>query len=151
MGDDVEVTVHHGAVGLLTGLRDAPLSVDEVLSSVRDPRAGAVALFIGTVRDHDGGHDGVVGLDYSAHPDAAHRLDRLAAAAAAAHGVHRVSVVHRTGTLRVGDLAVVCAVAAEHRAQAFDACRSLVEQLKHTAPIWKHQRFASGASEWVGL
>jgi molybdopterin synthase catalytic subunit len=61
-----------------------------------------------------------------------------------------IAAVHRVGDLAIGDLAVVVAVSCPHRAEALDACRALIDELKATVPIWKHQRFADGASEWVG-
>lgn len=126
-------------------------SVDEVLAAVRHPAAGAVAVFVGVVRDHDGGRDGVVRLDYSAHPDAADQLAAIAREVADMPGVHRVAAVHRQGELAVGDTAVVCAVSAGHRAEAFAGCRTLIEELKARVPIWKKQLFETGSSEWVGL
>ena len=132
----------------LAGLRSAPLSVDEVLAAVQDPSAGATAVFIGTVRDHDGGK-GVTTLAYSAHPTALAGLERIAEKVAASHQLRGLAVLHRTGDLTVGDLAVVVAASADHRDAAFSACRSLIEELKASVPIWKHQFFASGDSEWV--
>jgi len=134
----------------LLDLRDGPLSVDEVLAAVADPAAGGTALFVGTVRDEDGGRP-VVGLAYSAHPTAADRLREVAEVVAAQPGVVAVAAVHRLGELAVGDLAVVVAVAAGHRAEAFAASRQLIDDLKHQVPIWKHQRFADGSQEWVGV
>jgi molybdopterin synthase catalytic subunit len=132
----------------LAELRDTPLSVDEVLSAVSDPAAGGIALFVGTVRDHD--HDReVVRLGYTAHPSAAAEMRRVAEKVAATFGLTAVAAVHRVGDLAVGDLAVVTAVACPHRAEAFDACRALIDELKQTVPIWKHQEFAGGDSEWV--
>lgn len=132
-------------------LSDQPLSVDDVLRRVSDPAAGAVVFFVGTVRDHDGGRDGVVELEYSAHPSAEDRLRETAVAVGGREGVIAVAAEHRTGTLRVGDLAVVCAASAAHRPAAFEAARELIEQVKAQVPIWKHQTFAGGDSEWVGL
>jgi len=132
----------------LAELRDTPLSVDEVLSAVSDPAAGGVALFVGAVRDQDHGHP-VARLGYSAHPSAEAELHRVAEKVAASHGAIAVAAVHRVGDLAVGDLAVVVAVACPHRAEAFDACRALIDDLKLTVPIWKHQQYASGDSEWV--
>ena len=132
----------------LAELRDAPLSVDEALSAVSDPAAGAVALFVGTVREQDHGRP-VVRLGYSAHPSAAAELHRVAEKVAVSHGATAVAAVHRIGDLAVGDLAVVVAVACPHRAEAFDACRALIDDLKITVPIWKHQQYASGDSDWV--
>jgi molybdopterin synthase catalytic subunit len=132
----------------LAELRTEPLSVDEVRAAVSDPGAGGIALFIGTVRDQDQGR-AVVGLSYSAHPSAGSELRRVAEKVAADADVRALAAVHRVGDLRIGDLAVVVAAAGPHRAEAFGACRALIDQLKHSVPIWKHQRFADGTSEWV--
>lgn len=132
----------------LAELRDTPLSVDEVLSAVSDPAAGGTALFVGTVRDTD--HDRrVVRLGYTAHPSAAAELRRIAEKVAASFGAIAVAAVHRTGDLEVGDVAVVTAVACPHRGEAFGACHALIDELKQAVPIWKHQEFAGGESEWV--
>jgi molybdopterin synthase catalytic subunit len=132
----------------LAELRDAPLSVDEVLRAVSDPAAGGVALFVGTVREQDHGR-AVVRLGYSAHPSAAAELRRVAEKVAESHGAIAVAAVHRVGDLAVGDLAVVVAVSTPHRAEAFDACRALIDDLKLTVPVWKHQEYTSGDSDWV--
>ena len=132
----------------LAELRDTPLSVDEVLSAVSDPAAGGTALFVGTVREQD--HDRpVVRLGYTAHPSAPAELRRIAEKIAAGFGATAVAAVHRVGDLEIGDVAVVVAVACPHRAEAFDACRALIDELKQDVPIWKHQEFAGGDSEWV--
>jgi len=133
----------------LIAIRDTELSVDEVRAAVSGPGAGGIALFAGAVRDIDHAH-GVRGLSYSAHPSAEAELRRVAEAIAEKFPVLGVAVVHRIGDLAVGDLAVVTAVACAHRAEAFDACRELIDVLKATVPIWKHQRFTDGTSEWVG-
>lgn len=148
MGHDDAVTDDQSTTA---ALREQPLSVDEALTAVRHPRAGAVTLFVGTVREHDGGRDGVTRLDYSAHPDAEARLRDLVEQVAAGAQIHGVYAAHRVGELRVGDLAVVCAVSAEHRAEAFEAGRLLIEELKSGVPIWKRQQFDAGEHEWVGL
>jgi molybdopterin synthase catalytic subunit len=132
----------------LAELRETPLSVDEVQAAVADPAAGGIAVFAGAVRDHDHGR-GVTELSYSAHPSAAAQLRQVAEQIAARYDVRAVAAVHRIGDLAVGDLAVVVAVSSGHRAAAFDACRALIDELKATVPIWKHQRFAGGDSEWV--
>jgi len=132
----------------MTELRAEPLSVDEIRAAVTVPAAGAVALFMGTVRDHDHGR-GVTALSYSAHPTAAAELGRVAEKIAASHDILALAVVHRTGDLQVGDLAVVAAVAVAHRDPAFTACHALIDELKATVPIWKHQFFTGGDSEWV--
>ena len=132
----------------LAEVRGEPLSVDEVHAAAADPAAGAIVLFVGAVRDHDDGR-GVTGLSYSAHPTAAAELSRVAEKVGASHPVLRIAVLHRTGDLKVGDLAVVAAVSAAHRHEAFAACEQLIDELKATAPIWKHQIFSGGDSEWV--
>jgi molybdopterin synthase catalytic subunit len=132
----------------MTELRAEPLSVDEIRDAVAEPAAGAVALFIGTVRDHDHGR-GVTALSYSAHPTATAEMGRVAEKIAASHPVLALAIVHRTGDLQIGDLAVVAAVAAAHRDVAFTACHELVDQVKAEVPIWKHQFFTGGDSEWV--
>jgi len=133
----------------LAEIREEPLSVEEVRAAVSDPGAGGIALFAGTVRDQDGGQ-GVVRLSYSAHPTATAELRRVAEKVAAEFGVLALAAVHRVGDLDIGDLAVVVAVSCPHRGEAFEACRQLIDTLKHEVPIWKHQRFADGSSEWVG-
>jgi molybdopterin synthase catalytic subunit len=132
----------------LAELRHGPLSVDEALSAVRDPAAGGIALFTGAVRDHDHGR-GVVRLSYAAHPSAGTELRRVAEKVAAGFDIRALAAVHRLGELDVGELAVVVAVSCVHRGEAFDACRVLIDELKATVPIWKHQQFGDGASEWV--
>jgi len=133
----------------LIAVRESELSVDEIRAAVADPAAGGIALFAGAVRDSD--HDqGVSGLSYSAHPTAAAELRRVAEEIAEKFGVIAIAAVHRVGDLAIGDLAVVVAAACPHRAEAFDACRALIDELKASVPIWKHQRFADGTSEWVG-
>ena len=133
----------------LIAIRDTELSVDEVRAAVAGPGAGGIALFAGAVRDTD--HEqGVTGLSYSAHPSAEAELWRVAELVADKFPVLGIAAVHRVGDLAVGDLAVVAAVACAHRGAAFDACRELVDVLKASVPIWKHQRFTDGTSEWVG-
>lgn len=129
-------------------VRSEPLSVDEIRAAAADPAAGAIALFIGAVRDHDHAR-GVTALSYTAHPSAVTELGRVAEKIAASYPILSLAVAHRAGDLRVGDLAVVAAVGAEHRDVAFAACQALIDELKATVPIWKHQSFTSGDSEWV--
>lgn len=133
----------------LVDIRDTPLDVAEVLDAVGDETAGGETVFVGRVRDHDGGRD-VAALDYSAHPTAMSRLREVCEEVAARHDVRAVAAVHRTGALAIGDIAVVVATSAAHRGQAFDASRDLIDTLKAQVPIWKHQRFTDGVEEWVG-
>ncbi|GHG55810.1 molybdopterin biosynthesis protein MoeE [Streptomyces glebosus] len=133
----------------LLEIRDTPLSVDEVFAAVGDAAAGGTALFVGTVRSHDNGAD-VDGLGYSAHPTAEAEMRRIAEKVTADFPVRALAAVHRVGDLRIGDLAVVVAVSCPHRGEAFEACRKLIDDLKHEVPIWKHQMFSDGTEEWVG-
>ena len=134
----------------LLGIRDAPLDVAEALAAVEDPAAGGVVSFTGLVRASDGGRE-VTGLGYSAHPSAEDVLRRVAEQVVAGVPVVRVAALHRVGELAVGDVAVVVAASAAHRGEAFEAARRLIDDLKAQVPIWKHQRFADGTDEWVGL
>jgi molybdopterin synthase catalytic subunit len=133
----------------LLGLSSEPLQVDQVLAAVTDESAGGLALFVGAVRDHDGGK-AVSRLGYSAHPQALEQLRVVAERVARDHPVVALAAVHRVGQLAVGDLAVVAAVSCAHRGDAFAACHRLIDDLKAQVPIWKHQEFADGSEEWVG-
>lgn len=133
----------------LLAIRDTPLSLDEVFAAVGDPTAGGTALFVGTVRNHDGGAD-VDRLGYSCHPTAEAEMRRVAEKVVADFPVRALAAVHRVGDLGIGELAVVVAVSCPHRGEAFAACRKLIDDLKHEVPIWKHQRFSDGTDEWVG-
>ncbi|MCT9932526.1 molybdenum cofactor biosynthesis protein MoaE [Planotetraspora sp. A-T 1434] len=133
----------------LLGIRDTPLSVDEVLGAVGDHAAGGTAVFVGTVREQDHGRP-VTLLSYSAHPSAGEVLRQVAEKVAGDYPVTALAAVHRVGDLRLGDIAVVVAVACPHRGEAFEACRKLIDDLKQEVPIWKHQVFADGDAEWVG-
>jgi len=133
----------------LIAIRETELSVDEVRAAVADPAAGGEVLFVGTVRDNDADR-GVTALSYAAHPSAEAELRRVAGDIVAKYDVIAVAAVHRVGDLAVGDLAVVAGVACAHRAEAFHACHALIDELKASVPIWKHQRFTDGSSEWVG-
>ncbi len=132
----------------MAAITEAPIVVDEVLAMLDDPSSGAVAVFVGRVRDHDQGL-AVTDLAYQAHPSALDRLREVCARVAAAHDA-RVAAIHRVGDLVIGDTAVVVAAATGHRGSGFDACRDLIDTLKAEVPIWKHQRFADGTEQWVG-
>lgn len=149
MGQNDAVSEQRATV--VTDIRESALSVDEALRAVASPRAGAVTIFVGTVREHDEGREGVTELGYSAHPEALALLEQIAGRVAAGTQVHGVYAVHRVGQLAVGDLAVVCAVSAEHRAEAFEGGRRLIEELKAEVPVWKRQEYAGGEHTWVGL
>jgi molybdopterin synthase catalytic subunit len=134
----------------LIAIRDDALSVDEVRAAIADPAAGGEVLFAGAVRNNDASR-GVTSLSYSAHPSAEAELRRVAESIAAKYpDVVAIAAVHRVGDLSVGDLAVVAGVSCPHRAEAFHACHALIDELKASVPIWKHQRFTDGSDEWVG-
>lgn len=127
----------------------APLDVAEHAALVEHAGAGAVVTFAGVVRDHDDGRR-VTGLTYSAHPSAASVVAEVAAdVAAQSTGVRAIAVSHRIGELAIGDVALACAVAADHRREAFVTCAELVDEVKRRLPVWKHQAFVDGTDEWV--
>jgi molybdopterin synthase catalytic subunit len=133
-----------------TDIRDAALSVDEVIALVTAPEAGGIDVFVGVVRDHDHGR-AVTSLEYSAHPSALDVLQKVGEDVAARHpDVVALAAIHRIGPLAVGDLAVVVGASAPHRAEAFAACRAFIDTLKDQVPIWKREEFADGEHEWVG-
>jgi molybdopterin synthase catalytic subunit len=134
----------------LAGISESPLDVGQAIRMVSGPTVGGIALFVGTVRNHDHGAE-VASLDYTQHPTAPEVLGRCAAEAAELHNVESIAVEHRIGRLEVGDVAVVVAVGAVHREAALAACAHLINTLKAEVPIWKEQHFASGDAEWVGL
>ncbi|MCB5293597.1 molybdenum cofactor biosynthesis protein MoaE [Arthrobacter sp. SO3] len=152
-----------------------PISVDQAIAAVESDTAGAVVSFSGVVRNHDGGKP-VQRLSYSAHPTAHQVMADVVAqlvaeqsaggetaeqAAGDAGGTAvdaaglpgqpvRIWVAHRIGMLEIGDPALVCAVSAAHRGQAFAVCSELVDRIKAQVPIWKEQFFTDGTVEWVG-
>ncbi len=127
----------------------APIDVSAIAEEVQAATSGAVATFLGTVRNTSGGR-AVTGLEYSAYTEMATReMDAIVREAIAiATGVELVAV-HRVGDLMVGDVCVMIAAAHAHRSPAFDACRYAIEEIKKRVPIWKRERYADGSSEWV--
>jgi molybdopterin synthase catalytic subunit len=135
----------------LAALSETALDLSAHLDAVDDPAMGATSTFVGRVRDHDPDAAGaVVALEYAAHPDAAATLAEIATRAAAGTSAV-VAVSHRVGRLAVGDAAVVIAVSAPHRAEAFEVCRALIELIKTDLPVWKRQVEADGTTAWKGL
>lgn len=133
-----------------------PISVDQAIAAVESETAGAVVSFSGVVRNHDGGK-AVARLSYSAHPTAHQVMADVVAQLVAEHSDApsgsqpvRIWAAHRIGMLDIGDPALVCAVSAAHRGQAFAVCSELVDRIKDQVPIWKEQFFADGTVEWVG-
>ncbi|HET7691190.1 MAG TPA: molybdenum cofactor biosynthesis protein MoaE [Nocardioidaceae bacterium] len=133
----------------LLDIRETALDVGEVLDAVDDVAAGGVTLFVGKVREQDAGK-GVTHLEYSAHPTALDELRKVTETVAEKYDVVALAAVHRVGRLELGDIAVIVVAAAAHRGEAFDASRALIDDLKATVPIWKHQHFTDGTDEWVG-
>ena len=129
-------------------IRQTAIEVAEHERAVAVDQAGAVVSFAGNVRDHDRGR-AVKALRYESHPSAEAVLREIAAQIAARGGVRAVAVSHRVGDLGIGDAALVAAVSADHRQDAFEACSDLVDEAKARLPIWKHQFFADGTDEWV--
>jgi molybdopterin synthase catalytic subunit len=129
---------------------DEALSLDEVVRAVTREEHGGVVTFTGVVRRQSRGKR-VVRLEYEAYrPMAERKLAEIGAGIAAEWPGTRVAIVHRVGVLAVGELAVVIAVAAPHRAAAFEACRAAIDRLKESVPIWKKE-IAEDGEEWIGL
>ena len=123
---------------IATGITDDPLD------------SSTLASFIGVVRNHDGG-ESVDAIEYSSHPSSAQILRDIVAEFQDRPGVHRIVAWHRVGRLEIGEDAMVVAVAAEHRAQAFRAVEGIVEDVKAKLPIWKKQELTDGSHNWSGL
>ena len=135
----------------LTAISEEPLDLATHLAAVSTSGTGAVATFIGQVRDHSPDADGtVVRLEYSAHPDAARALEDIVADVLGAHDDVRVAVSHRVGVLGIGDVAILACAASSHRDLAFTVCREVVEAVKARLPVWKKQVLADGSHTWVG-
>jgi MoaE-MoaD fusion protein len=135
-----------------TALADGPLDVPRALAEVAGPSRGAVVLFLGTVRGTArGSHRGreVERLTYSAYrPMAEEALERIAGELEREHQNLRVAIVHRLGEVAVGEASVAIAVAAPHRAAAYQASRTALERLKAEVPIWKREHYAGGEAAW---
>ena len=136
---------------LVCEVRQTPLSVDEVLQAVEHPSAGGIVIFMGVVRDHADGKS-VSRLEYESHPALAPKeMRRVLESVALDHAGARFAATHRIGTLNVGDRAVVLAVSAPHREEAFSACRAAIDRIKETVPIWKREWDIEGTPHWVNL
>ena len=135
---------------IATGITGDPLDSGALIDSARLDTCGAVASFIGVVRNHDGG-EAVEAIEYSCHPSARQILREIVSEKSDRPGVHRIVAWHRVGHLGIGEDAMVVAVAAEHRAQAFRAVESIVEDVKAKLPVWKKQELTDGSHSWSGL
>lgn len=126
----------------------SPIQLDALLDAVRSPRFGAVATFVGFVRDHHAGRQ-VTELEYSAYAEMAEsRCAAIVAECEAQHDV-KIALAHRLGTLQLGEAAVAVVVASAHRDAAFAVCRAVIERVKAEVPIWKKERYADGTVAWV--
>jgi molybdopterin synthase catalytic subunit len=132
-------------VGLLTG---EPLDIGVLIAQVVGPQRGAVAAFLGLVRNHHEGRS-VLRLEYSAYPDMAEAEAAAILGEAADRWPVQLAARHRTGMLEVGEAAVAVAAAGAHRGEAFEACRYVIEELKRRVPIWKREYYADGSVGWV--
>ena len=129
-------------------LSQTPLEVQRCLDFVSDTAVGGIDVFVGTVRNQTKGKE-VLKLEFEAYePMALREMQKLADQAREKWDVLRIAIHHRTGTLEVGEIPVIIAVSAAHRAAAFDACRYIIDTLKETVPIWKKEYFAGG-EVWV--
>lgn len=129
---------------------EAPIDAAALVALVSDPSAGAVVLFLGTVRDHSPGRDAVTSLEYEVYGEVVEdRIRGIVGEARSRHSVVSIAAVHRLGSLAVGEVSVGVAVSASHRPEAFAASRFVIDELKATAPIWKKEHWEDGA-EWVG-
>jgi len=133
----------------LAAISTSPVDPETLRQVLADPAGGAVAIFVGTVRNHDGGRE-VLALSYSAHPSAGERLTEILKRYAKNSKVLALGVEHRIGDLGIGDIAVVCGVTSAHRDVAFSVCSALIEEIKAEVPIWKNETFGDGSNVWIG-
>ncbi len=126
-----------------------PIDPSTVVERVGAPEDGAVALFLGTVRNRNDGRP-VGGMEYEGYAEMAReQLAAIVAEAAVRAGTDRMAAVHRLGELAVGEVSVAIAVSTPHRAEAFDAARYVIEEIKKRLPVWKRERYLDGRAEWL--
>ncbi len=129
-------------------ITDKPIKIDKVIKSVTSENAGAIDVFIGTVRNKTKGK-AVVKLDFEAYePMAIAEMQKIVNTAKKKWSIEKIAVVHRVGLLEIGDVPVVIAVSTPHRKDSFDACQFVIDTLKETVPIWKKEIFEDG-EVWV--
>ncbi len=130
-------------------LTEKTISYQKVTEAVRSHNAGAVVLFLGTVREFTGDAQ-TSSLEYDAYPTMAiQAMEQLRAEATERWSLQDVAIVHRTGHLDLGEIAVAVAVSSAHRREAFEAGQWLIDTLKQRVPIWKKELYADGKTEWV--
>lgn len=130
-------------------ITSAPIDVAKVIAEMADDTAGGTVVFLGTVRNHHRGKK-VVGLEYEAYEKMAEaKMSEIEMEANRRWPIKRISIIHRKGALKIGDVSVVVAVSSEHRAEAFEAGRFAIDTLKRTVPIWKRETTPEGKTQWV--
>jgi molybdopterin synthase catalytic subunit len=135
-------------MSFMIALSDTPIDVEKIIAEVSAAEAGAIDIFIGTVRNHNEGRK-VTHLAYEAYvPMALREMEKIARTAKRQWPVKKLALIHRTGKLSIGEIAVVVAVATPHRKEAFEACRYVIDALKATVPIWKKEYF-EGGELWI--
>ncbi len=149
LSDGDEVAVIPPVSGGDFRLSGEALSVDAAVAEVRDDGAGAIATFVGTTRAHSRGRD-VLHLDYEAYEGMAEQvMADLADQITRRHDLCKVAIHHRVGRVDIGEMSVVIAVSAPHRAAALDACKEAIDELKVSVPLWKKETYVGG-EEWIG-
>lgn len=134
---------------MTTRVTDAPLDLAPLLAETEDDACGALVIFSGIVRNTNNGRP-VSGMTYDAHVALAERvLAEIEAEALARFAVRHCRIVHRIGALALGDVSIYIVVRAAHRAEAFDAARYAIDQVKARAPIWKEEHYTDGASRYL--
>ncbi len=134
---------------IFTAITSDPIDTAGVLAKVGHAEDGAVLLFLGVVRDHNDGRP-VSGVGYEAYAEMAEGvLAELAAEAAERLTTDRIAVIHRVGELGIGEASVAIAVSSPHRAEAYEASRYVIEEIKKRLPVWKHERYSDGTTDWV--
>lgn len=150
-GDEISVLPPVAGGSVLAEVRDDVLSLDEVLAAVRHPSAGAVAMFLGIVRDHHQGSP-VARLDYEAYRELADKeLRRIVSELMESERDAKLAALHRVGALEVGEVAVIVAASSPHRELAFRLCREAIDRIKASVPIWKKEWSPDGSALWVNL
>ncbi len=137
---------------LLRRISPTPISLDEAMRFVASPDAGGIASFVGTARTGSSisPDRAVIGLEYEAYvPMAEELLEAIAAEMFSVHAIDRIALMHRVGSVAIGEVAIVVAASARHRAPAFDACRAATEAIKARLPVWKKELYADGGA-WIG-
>jgi molybdopterin synthase catalytic subunit len=131
------------------GITSSPIDPSTLLERVAAPEDGAALLFLGIVRDHNDGR-AVSGVQYETYAEMAEQvLRQIAEEAAELLGTRRIAVVHRTGELGIGEVSVAIVVSSRHRAEAYEASRYIIEQIKLRLPVWKRERYVEGESRWL--